>query len=109
MADTAGIAARPQLVAGDFHALPFEADSFDLIYISSAIHHTWKYETVISELQRVLAPGGLLLLLNEPCHRECCFYAFRTNRPANFTKLESALNDLGVIRTFAEPYLGSRP
>jgi hypothetical protein len=96
-------------VAGDFHALPFEADSFDLIYISSAIHHTWKYEIVISELQRVLAPGGLLLLLNEPCHRECCFYAFRTNRPANFTKFERALNDLGVIRTFAEPYPGSRP
>ena len=109
MADTAGISARPQLVAGDFHALPFEADSFDLIHISSAIHHTWKYEIVISELQRVLAPGGLLLLLNEPCHRECCFYAFRTNRPANLTKFERALNDLGVIRTFAEPYPGSRP
>ena len=109
MAETDGIAARPQLVAGDFHALPFEASSFDLVYISSAIHHTWKYETVISELQRVLAPGGLLLLLNEPCHRQCCFYGFRTNRPANFTKFESALNDLGIIRTFAEPYLGSRP
>ena len=109
MAETDGIAARPQLVAGDFHALPFEASSFDLVYISSAIHHTWKYETVISELQRVLAPGGLLLLLNEPCHRQCCFYGFRTNRPTNFTKFESVLNDLGIIRTFAEPYLGSRP
>jgi SAM-dependent methyltransferase len=109
MADTAGLAACPQLVAGDFHALPFESNSFDLVYISSAIHHTWKYEMVVSELQRVLAPGGLLLLLNEPCHRQCCFYGFRTNRPANFTKFESMLNDLGIIRTFAEPYLGSRP
>ena len=109
MADTEGIAAQPQLVAGDFHALPFEDNSFDVVYISSAIHHTWKYETVISELQRVLAPGGLLLVLNEPCHRQCCFYGFRTNRPANFTKFESALNDLGIIRTFAEPFLGSRP
>ncbi len=108
-AQTAGIAARPRLVAGDFHALPFEGDSFDLIYISSAVHHTWNYELVISELQRVLAPGGLLLLLNEPCHRQCCFYAFRTNRPANFTKFERVLDKLGVIRTFAEPYLGSRP
>jgi ubiquinone/menaquinone biosynthesis C-methylase UbiE len=108
MAETEGIAARPQLVAGDFHTLPFETNSFDVVYISSALHHTWKYETVISELQRVLAPGGLLLLLNEPCHRQCCFYGFRTNRPANFTKFESSLNDLGIIRTFAEPYLGSR-
>lgn len=109
MAETDGIAARPQLVAGDFHVLPFEANSFDLVYISSAVHHTWKYEMVISELQRVLAPGGLLLLLNEPCHRQCCFYGFRTSRPANFTKFEKVLSDLGVIRTFAEPYLGSRP
>ena len=109
MADTAGLAACPQLVAGDFHALPFESNSFDLVYISSAIHHTWKYEMVISELQRVLAPGGLLLILNEPCHRLCSFYGFRTNRPANFTKFERVLNDLEVLRTFAEPYLGSRP
>jgi SAM-dependent methyltransferase len=109
MAEAQGIAARPRLVAGDFHALPFETNSFDVVYICSAIHHTWKYETVISELQRVLAAGGLLLVLNEPCQRQCCFYGFRTNRPANFTKFESVLNDLGVIRTFAEPYLGSRP
>jgi SAM-dependent methyltransferase len=109
MAEADGIAVQPQLVAGDFHALPFEANSFDVVYISSAVHHTWKYETVISELQRVLAPGGLLLLLNEPCHRQCCFYGFRTNRPTNFTKFENVLNDLGVIRTFGEPYLGSRP
>jgi SAM-dependent methyltransferase len=109
MADSAGMRGRPQLVAGDFHALPFEANSFDVVYIASAIHHTWKYERVISELQRVLAPGGLLLLLNEPCHRLCCFYGFRTNRPASFSKFENVLNDMGIIRTFAEPYLGSRP
>jgi SAM-dependent methyltransferase len=108
-ADIAGLRAGPQLVAGDFHALPFEANSFDVVYIASAIHHTWKYETVISELQRVLAPGGLLMLLNEPCHRLCCFYGFRTSRPASFAKFENVLNDLGIIRTFGEPYLGSRP
>lgn len=109
MAKADGIAAQPRLVAGDFHVLPFEANSFDVVYICSAIHHTWKYDVVISELQRVLAPGGLLLVLNEPCHRQCCFYGFRTNRPTGFTKFESILNDLGILRTFAEPYLGSRP
>jgi SAM-dependent methyltransferase len=109
VAEADGIAAKPRLVAGDFHRLPFKSGSFDLVYISSALHHTWKYSKVVSELQRVLAPGGLLLLLNEPCHRQCCFYGFRTNRQSNFTKFESALNRLGIIRTFGEPYLGSRP
>src|SRR5262245_26707130 len=109
LAEADGIAAKPRLVAGDFHTLPFETGSFDLVYISSALHHTWEYAQVVSELQRVLAPGGLLLLLNEPCHRQCCFYGFRTNRPSNFTTFESVLDRLGIIRTFAEPYLGSRP
>ena len=109
MADTAGLAACPQLVAGDFHALPFESNSFDLVYISSAIHHTWKYE--IGYLRAPTRPGTrrfALMLLNEPCHRLCCFYGFRTNRPASFSKFESVLNDLGIIRTFAEPYLGQQ-
>ena len=42
-AAAADLVACPQLVAGDFHALPFEANSFDMVYISSAMHHTWEY------------------------------------------------------------------
>ena len=68
MADAAGT--QPdQLVAGDFHALPSK-QILDLIYIT-AIHHTWKYEIVISELQRA-SHRVVCLLLNEPRHRECC-------------------------------------
>src|ERR1051326_3030876 len=37
LAETDGITAKPHLVAGDFHSLPFENGSFDLIYISSAL------------------------------------------------------------------------
>ena len=38
-------------------------------------------EQLVDEMTRVLAPGGLLILDNEPCQREFCFYRFRTNRP----------------------------
>ncbi len=96
-------------IAGDFHDLPFFDGQFDFVYIASALHHTWQWETVLSEMLRVLAPEGILFLENEPCLREFCFYKFRTSRPKNFRPFEKALDETGLIRTIAEPFLGSRP
>lgn len=98
----------PELIAGDFHDLPFENCSFDLVYIASAIHHTEQYTTVIKELQRVLAQKGLLIILNEPYQREACFYKFRCNRPYALTSFEKQLKELGLLCTIAEPHPGSR-
>lgn len=98
----------PELITGDFHDLPFENCSFDLVYIASAIHHTEQYTTVIKELQRVLTPEGLLIILNEPYQREACFYKFRCNRSYALTSFEKQLKELGLLRTIAEPHPGSR-
>ena len=103
-------AARPpRLVIGDFHQLPFVDGEFDFVFICSALHHTYDYARVARELIRVVAPGGILFLENEPCLREACFYRFRCNREASFTPLEQHLWDAGWLRTIAEPYVGSRP
>ncbi len=99
----------PRLIAGDFHNLPFDDHEFDFAFITSALHHTWRWKRVLLELLRVVRPGGILLLENEPCLREACFYLFRTNRVEAFTPFEKELDSLGLIRTVAEPYLGSRP
>jgi len=96
-------------VAGDFHDFPFEDGVFDCVYICSALHHTLHWKKVLDEMFRVLVPGGIMFLENEPCKRAACFYAFRTNRENSFTAFEKELHRLGVLRTFAEPYLGSRP
>lgn len=98
-----------RLVAADFHQLPFEDAQFHLVYLCSALHHTVRWAQVLSELARVLAPGGLLFLENEPCLREFCFYRFGANRAESFTPFEKALDAMGAIRTVAEPYVGSRP
>ncbi len=98
-----------RLVAADFHQLPFEDAQFHLVYICSALHHTVRWTEVLAELVRVLAPGGLLFLENEPCLREFCFYRFGANRAESFTPFEKALDAMGAIRTVAEPYIGSRP
>lgn len=104
-----GLTDSLQLVAGDFHSLPFNNDGFDLIFIASALHHTWEWQKVFKEMLRVLKPSGILIMENEPCKREACFYKFRTNRKNNFTDFEKKLDELGVLTTFAEPYVGSRP
>ncbi len=104
-----GKKSRPLLVSGDFHHLPFEDDAFNLVYICSALHHTWRYQDVLKEMIRVLAPGGLLFFENEPTSRAGCFYKFRCNRVHDFTPLEKKLDELGMLRTVAEPFLGSRP
>jgi ubiquinone/menaquinone biosynthesis C-methylase UbiE len=101
--------ANPRLVMGDFHRLPFADNSFNVVYICSALHHTWNYPQVMREMMRVLAPQGLLFLENEPTLRSLCFYKFRCNRLHELTPLETKLQQLGLLTTLAEPYLGSRP
>ncbi|HTS21964.1 MAG TPA: class I SAM-dependent methyltransferase [Casimicrobiaceae bacterium] len=95
-------------VAGDFHHLPYADGEFDLVCICSALHHTWLWPQVLGEMLRVLAPGGMLLLENEPCRRRFCHYLFRANR-AEQGELERALDKLGILRTVAEPFPGTRP
>ncbi len=100
---------RVRRVAADFHDLPFPDGAFDIVYISSALHHTLRWETVLEQLLRVTANGGLLILQNEPCRREFCFYKFPTNRPSSFRPVEAELDRLGILKTVAEPFPGSRP
>ena len=96
-------------VAGDFHDLPYADDAFDFVYICSALHHTWRWRRVLDEMLRVLAPGGVLLLENEPCRRRFCHYRFRTNRNDAYGALEEALDSQGILRTVGEPFPGTRP
>jgi ubiquinone/menaquinone biosynthesis C-methylase UbiE len=95
-------------IASDFHDLPFTDNYFDLVYIASALHHTWSWQKVLQELMRTVKLGGLLFLENEPCAREFCFYKFRTNRREQFREIEKTLDQEGLLRIIAEPFLGSR-
>lgn len=96
-------------VAVDFHDLPFADASFDVVYISSALHHTLRWGVVLRELMRVTARGGILIMQNEPCQRDFCFYKFPTNRPHAFRPIETLLEQQGVLKTIGEPFIGSRP
>ncbi len=53
---------RPiRCVEADAHALPFESASFDLVFTSLMLQWLQPPDTALSEIRRVLKPGGLLL------------------------------------------------
>jgi len=52
-----------ELRVADCEALPFADDSFDLVYSWGVIHHTPNTAQALSEMVRVLRPGGLCKLM----------------------------------------------
>lgn len=45
--------------------LPFEDNSFDVVYVRQGLHHAQDLKVMLSEYARVLRPGGLLLACRE--------------------------------------------
>jgi SAM-dependent methyltransferase len=57
-------------VCGGFAPLLLDDDSIDAVVMSSAFHHADAPGALLDEIRRVLAPGGVALLLNEtPWHQ----------------------------------------
>jgi ubiquinone/menaquinone biosynthesis C-methylase UbiE len=54
-----------ELVEADGRSLPFAAASFDLVCSARTFHHTTRPELVVSEMTRVLRPGGTMLVLDQ--------------------------------------------
>jgi len=54
--DSLGVDA--ELVPGDARALPFPADSFDLVFDFGTCYHIGRAGAALGEVARVLAPGG---------------------------------------------------
>jgi ubiquinone/menaquinone biosynthesis C-methylase UbiE len=52
--------------AADAEALPFEDESFDLVFGHAVLHHLPDLTTAFSEFRRVLRPGGTLVFAGEP-------------------------------------------
>jgi SAM-dependent methyltransferase len=51
------------IVAGPITALPFEDESFDLVFSHGVIHHIPDTQKAVDEFHRVLRPGGTALVM----------------------------------------------
>lgn len=54
-----------ELVEADAIALPFERGSFDLVASARTLHHVLRPELVVAEMNRVLRPGGTMLVVDQ--------------------------------------------
>jgi ubiquinone/menaquinone biosynthesis C-methylase UbiE len=57
--------ANVELVEGDATALPYERGFFDLVCTARTMHHLPRPELVLAELNRVLRPGGTMLVVDQ--------------------------------------------
>jgi len=60
----AGLADAIELVQGNAMSLPFESDSFDYATIGFGLRNVPDYRQVLSEMRRVVKPGGLVVCLD---------------------------------------------
>lgn len=54
---------KANLQCSDSENLPFEDNTFDLVYSWGVIHHTPETEKAIKEIHRVLKPGGQIIIM----------------------------------------------
>ena len=52
-----------QFVHHDAESLPFDDDTFDLVYSNGVIHHTPNTKRTVAEMLRVLKPGGRAIVM----------------------------------------------
>jgi len=53
-------------VFSDMHDIPFQDNTFDLVFGAAVLHHSNDLQAAFSEIRRVLKPGGKVMLINEP-------------------------------------------
>lgn len=58
----------PELIKGDFGRLPFADDTFDLLVCRNVTHIIQEHLKVYGEWNRVLKPGGVLLIFDANWH-----------------------------------------
>ena len=57
-------AGRPRFVNGDSEHLPFRDESFDVVTCSNSFHHYPHQDAAVREMQRILRPGGRLMIID---------------------------------------------
>lgn len=66
-----GLSALVRVVHGNFEALPFQSGAFDVVWSQDAILHSSNRQKVLSEVVRVLGPGGQFVF-TDPMQTDDC-------------------------------------
>ena len=67
-AESLGLSSHVETVVCDAEHLPFEDDSFDIVFGHAVLHHIPDLEQAFREFRRVLRPGGIVAFAGEPSY-----------------------------------------
>src|SRR5207237_3364255 len=57
-------------VRGDLERPPFQDGSADIVICNASLHYARNLEATLSEISRILVPGGLFIIMHSPLHRD---------------------------------------
>lgn len=66
-----GLADLVDVVDGSFENIPYNDESFDVVWSQDAILHSARRKVVMEEIARVLKPGGSLVFTDPMMHDQC--------------------------------------
>lgn len=90
---------RLSLVQADMHAMPFPNDLFDGVMAVHVLHLADDWRTVLTEIARVLRPGGLFIQGDDWIDPASCVGALRNQLRATVMELEPTLRPPAVGAT----------
>jgi SAM-dependent methyltransferase len=82
--------AHLSLKHGDMYQLPFMADSFDIALLHLVLHHAEQPLAVLRESARIIAPNGMLVIVDFASHDREELRRDFAHRRLGFTQTEMA-------------------
>jgi ubiquinone/menaquinone biosynthesis C-methylase UbiE len=105
--DRWGLARAPVRVAGDALQLPFRDGSLRLVMTYQTLSQFLDIEQVVVEAKRVLAPGGVFLLAEEPLLRLLSLRLYRAPYYELMRPWERKLYDWGLLGYLVKDVIGA--
>ncbi len=97
----------PLLTAGDATRLPFRDNSLAFVMTFQTLSQFQDMETVIREVHRVLAPGGVYYFAEEPVRRKLSLRLHRAPYPERMKPWEKRLYENGLLDFIAMDVIGA--
>jgi ubiquinone/menaquinone biosynthesis C-methylase UbiE len=101
------LARAPMRVAGDALHLPFRDNSIRFVMTYQTLSQFMDIESVFLEVKRVLAPGGIFLLSEEPLRRALTLGLYRCPYHDTMKPWERKLCDWGLLGYLVRDVIGA--
>ncbi|MDQ6664545.1 MAG: class I SAM-dependent methyltransferase, partial [Acidobacteriota bacterium] len=105
--DQWGYTRAPIRIAGDGARLPFRNESLRMVMVFQTLSQFMNLESIFLEVKRVLAPGGIFLLAEEPLRRVLSMRLYRANYYNLMKPWERKLHDWGLLGFLVRDVIGA--